>query len=271
MGHSHVRNVEVGGSSPLTSTQLKDTFSPLTSTRPATSRTTTEDRGTLLARAGHQRARMHEAPGTTPLERTLSGRSGPPLGAGNSRASGSEGIGSMLASAGGIGTVAPLAADLGWANDGAPWSSRTTVSSVLSVLAARSRSLPRSAATSSHRDPAIAPIGSTGRRDRGRAWEADRVGWYDGDRCHEPVRYRPVGWITSSAEFVKSATRGATAKLFNVNVASLYGRLGQARVRPSNLWSVTTRRVSEQLNRDAGYDPGQYRPDRERCGARTGA
>ena len=46
-------------------------------------------------------------------------------------------------------------------------------------------------------------------------------------------------------------------KSFNVNFASLYDRLGEARVRPSNLWcgDDEARDVVEQLNRDAGYDP----------------
>lgn len=52
-------------------------------------------------------------------------------------------------------------------------------------------------------------------------------------------------------------TRGPTAKSFNVNFSSLYGRLGEARVRPSNLWcgDEEAREIVEQLNRDAGYDP----------------
>src|ERR1700749_1203794 len=63
--------------------------------------------------------------------------------------------------------------------------------------------------------------------------------------------------FASNAEFVKSRTGGPTAKSFNVNFASLYGRLGEARSRPSNLWSgdEEARQVVEQLNRDAGYDP----------------
>jgi predicted dinucleotide-binding enzyme len=66
----------------------------------------------------------------------------------------------------------------------------------------------------------------------------------------------PEGFA-SNAEFVKSRTGGPTAKSFNINFASLYGRLGEARVRPSNLWSgdEEAREVVEQLNRDAGYDP----------------
>jgi 8-hydroxy-5-deazaflavin:NADPH oxidoreductase len=63
--------------------------------------------------------------------------------------------------------------------------------------------------------------------------------------------------FASNAEFVKSRTGGPTAKSFNVNFASLLGRLGETRVRPSNLWcgDEEAREVVEQLNRDAGYDP----------------
>ncbi len=63
--------------------------------------------------------------------------------------------------------------------------------------------------------------------------------------------------FASNAEFVKSRTGGPTAKSFNVNFASLLGRLGEARVRPSNLWcgDEEAREVVEQLNRVAGYDP----------------
>ena len=63
--------------------------------------------------------------------------------------------------------------------------------------------------------------------------------------------------FASNAEFVKSSTGGPTAKSFNVNFASLLGRLGEARVRPSNLWSgdEEAREVVEQLNRYSGYDP----------------
>jgi predicted dinucleotide-binding enzyme len=63
--------------------------------------------------------------------------------------------------------------------------------------------------------------------------------------------------FASNAELVKSRTGGPTAKSFNVNFASLYGRLGEARVRPSSLWcgDEEAREVVEQLNRDAGYDP----------------
>ena len=67
----------------------------------------------------------------------------------------------------------------------------------------------------------------------------------------------PPDGFASNAEFVKSKTNGPTAKSFNINFASLYGRLGDARVRPSNLWcgDEAARELVEQLNRDAGYDP----------------
>src|SRR5271168_2777768 len=57
----------------------------------------------------------------------------------------------------------------------------------------------------------------------------------------------PEGFA-SNAEFVKSKTNGPTAKSFNVNFASLYGRLGDGRVRPSNLWcgDEEAREVVEQ-------------------------
>jgi predicted dinucleotide-binding enzyme len=63
--------------------------------------------------------------------------------------------------------------------------------------------------------------------------------------------------FASNAELVKSRLGGPTAKSFNVNFASLYDRLSEARVRPSNLWcgDEDARDLVEQLNRDAGYDP----------------
>jgi len=66
----------------------------------------------------------------------------------------------------------------------------------------------------------------------------------------------PPEGFASNAEFVKSKTNGPTAKSFNVNFASLLGRLGEARARPGNFWcgDDEAREVVEQLNRDAGYD-----------------
>lgn len=67
----------------------------------------------------------------------------------------------------------------------------------------------------------------------------------------------PPQGFASNAEFVKSKTNGPTAKSFNLNFARLYGQLGQAKSRPSNIWSgdEEARDVVEQLNRDAGFDP----------------
>ena len=72
----------------------------------------------------------------------------------------------------------------------------------------------------------------------------------------------PPRGFASNAEFVKSKTNGPTAKSFNVNFASLFGRLGDARARPGNLWcgDDEAREVVEQLNRDAGYDPVHIGP-----------
>jgi 8-hydroxy-5-deazaflavin:NADPH oxidoreductase len=72
----------------------------------------------------------------------------------------------------------------------------------------------------------------------------------------------PPSGFASNAEFVKSKTKGPTAKSFNVNFASLFGRLADARARPGNLWcgDDEAREVVERLNRDAGYDPVRTGP-----------
>lgn len=68
---------------------------------------------------------------------------------------------------------------------------------------------------------------------------------------------QPPAGFASNAEYVKSKTGGATAKSFNINFASLYERLGDARAAPCNLWSgdEEAREIVERLNRDAGYEP----------------
>ena len=78
----------------------------------------------------------------------------------------------------------------------------------------------------------------------------------------------PRGFF-SNAEFVKSKTHGPTAKSFNINFAVLYGRLGEARATPSNLWcgDEEARAVVEQLTRDAGYEPVYAGPPRQRRSA----
>jgi 8-hydroxy-5-deazaflavin:NADPH oxidoreductase len=61
----------------------------------------------------------------------------------------------------------------------------------------------------------------------------------------------------SLAHQVKSIVGGPTAKSFNINFAALYDQIGEQRARPSNLYAAEddAREVTEQLIRDAGYDP----------------
>jgi predicted dinucleotide-binding enzyme len=61
----------------------------------------------------------------------------------------------------------------------------------------------------------------------------------------------------SFAHEVKSHTKGPVAKAFNANFAALYDAIGNQRVRPSCLYAADdeARGVTEQLIRDAGYDP----------------
>jgi 8-hydroxy-5-deazaflavin:NADPH oxidoreductase len=61
----------------------------------------------------------------------------------------------------------------------------------------------------------------------------------------------------SLAHEVKAHTNGPTAKAFNANFAVLYDQIGEQRVRPSQLYAADdeARGVTEQLIRDAGYDP----------------
>ncbi|MEU6405144.1 dinucleotide-binding protein [Streptomyces sp. NPDC046985] len=65
------------------------------------------------------------------------------------------------------------------------------------------------------------------------------------------------GDFPSYAEEVKSFTHAPVAKSFNMNFAELFDAVHEQRVRPSN-WYVSdegAREVTEQLIRDAGYDP----------------
>lgn len=69
-----------------------------------------------------------------------------------------------------------------------------------------------------------------------------------------PARH---GDFPSYAEEVKSFTGAPVAKSFNMNFGGLFDRVREQRVRPSN-WYVAddgAREVTEQLVRDAGYDP----------------
>ena len=67
---------------------------------------------------------------------------------------------------------------------------------------------------------------------------------------------RPSGF-ESLAEYVKSITGGPVSKAFNTNFARLYDRLSEARERPSCLYcgDEEAKPVTEQLIRDAGYEP----------------
>jgi predicted dinucleotide-binding enzyme len=65
------------------------------------------------------------------------------------------------------------------------------------------------------------------------------------------------GDFPSYAEEVKSFTGGPVAKSFNMNFAGLFDRVREQRVRPGS-WYVAddgAREVTEQLVRDAGYEP----------------
>jgi 8-hydroxy-5-deazaflavin:NADPH oxidoreductase len=61
----------------------------------------------------------------------------------------------------------------------------------------------------------------------------------------------------SLAQQVKSIAGGPTAKAFNLNFANQYDNIDDQRVRPSNIFAAEdeAREVTEQLIRDAGYDP----------------
>jgi len=61
----------------------------------------------------------------------------------------------------------------------------------------------------------------------------------------------------SLAHQVKAIVGGPTAKSFNLNFASVYDEIDGQRVRPSNLYAAEdgARAITEQLIRDAGYDP----------------
>ena len=61
----------------------------------------------------------------------------------------------------------------------------------------------------------------------------------------------------SLAHEVKSIIGGPTAKAFNLNFAALFDEVANQRVPPSNFFAADdgAREVTEQLIRDAGYDP----------------
>lgn len=61
----------------------------------------------------------------------------------------------------------------------------------------------------------------------------------------------------SLAAEVKSHTNGPVAKAFNLNFARLYDKIDEQPERPGNLYAADdeARDVTEQLIRDAGFDP----------------
>jgi 8-hydroxy-5-deazaflavin:NADPH oxidoreductase len=61
----------------------------------------------------------------------------------------------------------------------------------------------------------------------------------------------------SLAHEVKSIVGGPTAKSFSLNFAAVYDEIDAQRVRPSNVYCADddARAATEQLIRDAGYDP----------------
>jgi 8-hydroxy-5-deazaflavin:NADPH oxidoreductase len=61
----------------------------------------------------------------------------------------------------------------------------------------------------------------------------------------------------SLAHEVKTHTAGPVAKAFNANFAALYDQIADQRVRPSCLYAAEdeARELTEQLIRDAGYEP----------------
>jgi predicted dinucleotide-binding enzyme len=65
------------------------------------------------------------------------------------------------------------------------------------------------------------------------------------------------GQYESLAHEVKAHTNGPVAKAFNVNFGALFDQVKNQRVRPSCLYAADddARAVTEQLIRDAGYDP----------------
>ncbi len=61
----------------------------------------------------------------------------------------------------------------------------------------------------------------------------------------------------SLAHQVKSITGGPVAKSFNLNFAAVYDKIGEQDAPPGNIYAADdeAREVTEQLIRDAGYEP----------------
>lgn len=66
-----------------------------------------------------------------------------------------------------------------------------------------------------------------------------------------------TGDFESLAHEVKSIVGGPTAKAFSLNFALVYDDVASQPVRPSNLFAAEdgARAITEQLSRDAGYEP----------------
>jgi 8-hydroxy-5-deazaflavin:NADPH oxidoreductase len=67
---------------------------------------------------------------------------------------------------------------------------------------------------------------------------------------------RPAGF-DSLAAYAKSLTGGPVAKAFNAQFATLFERIPEARLPPSNLYASDpgAREITERLSRDAGFEP----------------
>jgi predicted dinucleotide-binding enzyme len=61
----------------------------------------------------------------------------------------------------------------------------------------------------------------------------------------------------SLAHQVKARTNGPVAKAFNLNFARIYDRIDEQETPPGNIYAADdeAREVTEQLIRDAGFDP----------------
>ena len=77
------------------------------------------------------------------------------------------------------------------------------------------------------------------------------------DATNDPRGDAVPDGFDSLAAYVKSVTGGPVAKSFNLNFARIFDRIDEQRVRPSSIYCADeeAREVTEQLIRDAGFDP----------------
>ena len=75
----------------------------------------------------------------------------------------------------------------------------------------------------------------------------------------------------SLAHQVKARTNGPVAKSFNLNFSQIYDRIDEQDPRPGNLFASDddARALTEQLIRDAGFDPVYGGHTRERARSKT--